>query len=77
MPKNKPVSLLQAYFLVSESLTPTNSSRASTDTSQVQATADETVPEEFMQYYKHPLQLLVDFTTLVIDKEMKYGQIRK
>ena len=30
-----------------------------------------------MQYYKQPLHLEVDGTTLVTDKQKKYGQIRK
>ena len=67
--------LLQAYFPMSESWMPTKSSRASKDTSQVQATADETIPDDFLQYHKQPPRLEVDITTLVIDKQKKYGQI--
>ena len=69
--------LLQAYFIMAEGLTPTKASRASTDTSQVPSTAEDTVPEEFLKFYKKPLQLEVDVTALVIDKQKKYGQIRK
>ena len=58
---------------MAESLTPTKASRASTDTSQVPSTAEDTVPEEFLKFYKKPLQLEVDVTALVIDKQKKYG----
>ena len=61
---------------MAESLTPTKSGRASPDTSQVPYTQD-TVPEDFLTFYKKPLQVEVDVTTLVIDKQKKYGQIRK
>ena len=60
---------------MAEGLTPTKASRASTDTSQVPSTHD-TVPQEFLRFYKKPLQLVVDVTTLVIDKQKKYGHIR-
>ena len=33
--------------------------------------------EEFLRFYKKPLQVEVDVTTLVIDKQKKYGQILK
>ena len=35
------------------------------------------MPEEFLRFYKKPLQVEVEVTTLVIDKQEKYGQIRK
>ena len=41
---------LQAYFNITESLTPTKAGRASPDTSQVPST-QETVPEEFLRFY--------------------------
>ena len=37
----------------------------------------ETVPEEFLRFYKKPLQVEVDVGSLSIDKKKKYGQIRK
>ena len=61
---------------MAESLTPTKAGRASQDTSQVPSTQD-TVPEEFLRFYKKPLQVEIDVTTLGIDKQKKYGQIRK
>ena len=61
---------------MAESLTPTNAGRASLDTSQVPSTQD-TVPEDFMRFYKKPLQVEVDVTILGIVKQKKYGQIRK
>ena len=68
--------LLQAYFIMAESVTPTKAGTASPDTSQVPSTQD-TVPEEFLRFYKKPLQVEVNVTTLGIDKQKKYGQIRK
>ena len=35
------------------------------------------MPTEFLRFYKKPLQVEVDVTTLVIDKQKKYRQIRK
>ena len=35
------------------------------------------MPEDFLRFYKKPLQVAVDVTTLGIDKQKKYGQIRK
>ena len=35
------------------------------------------MPEEFLRFYKKPLHVEVDVTTLGIDKQKKYGQIRK
>ena len=61
---------------MAESLTPTKAGRDSPDTSQVPST-QATVPEEFVRFYKKPLQVEVDVTTLVIDKQKKNGQIRK
>ena len=61
---------------MAESVTPTKAGRASPDTLQVPSTQD-TVPEEFLRFYKKPLQVEVDVTTLGIDKQKKYGQIRK
>ena len=66
---------LQAYFIMAESVTPTKAGRASPNTSQVPSTQD-TVPEEFLRFYKKPLRVEVDVTTLEIDKYKKYGQIR-
>ena len=67
---------LQAYFNMAESLMPTKADRASPDTSQVPCT-QETVPEEFLRFYKKPLQVEVDFGSLLFDKKKNYGQIRK
>ena len=67
---------LQAYLIMAESLMPTKACRASPDTSQVPSTQD-TVPEEFVRFYKKPLQVEVNVTTLGIDKQKKYGQVRK
>ena len=61
---------------MAESLTPTKAGRASPDTSQV-ALTQQTVPEEFLRFYKKPLQVEVDVGSLSIDKKKKYGQIRK
>ena len=61
---------------MAESLTPTNEGRASPDTSQVPSTQDK-VPEDFLRFYRKPLQVEVDITTLGINKQKKYGQIRK
>ena len=61
---------LQAFFIMAESLTPTKACRASPDTSQVPSTQD-TVPEEFLRFYKKPLQVEVDVTSLAIDKQKK------
>ena len=61
---------------MAESLTSTKAGRASPDTSQVPSTQD-TGPEEFLRFCKKPLQVEVDVTILVIDKQKKYGQIRK
>ena len=35
------------------------------------------MPEEFLRFYKKPLQLEVNVGTLVIHKKKKYGQIRQ
>ena len=35
------------------------------------------MPEEFLRFYKKALQVEVDVGSLVIDKQKKYGQIRK
>ena len=35
------------------------------------------MPEEFLWFYKKPLQVEVDVGSLSIDKKKKYGQIRK
>ena len=35
------------------------------------------MPEEFLRFYKKPLQVEVDVGSLSIDKKKKYGQIRK
>ena len=35
------------------------------------------MPEEFLRFYKKPLQVEVDIASLSIDKKKKYGQIRK
>ena len=35
------------------------------------------MPEEFLRFYKKPLQEEVDFGSLSMDKKKKYGQIRK
>ena len=77
MPKNSIILLLQAYFIMAESLTPTKASEPSTDTSQVPFTAEDMVPAEFLKFYKQPLQLQVDVAALVIDKQKMYGQIWK
>ena len=61
---------------MAESLTPTKAGRASPDSSQVPS-RHETVPEEFLRFYKKPLQGEVDVGSLAIDKKKKYGQIRK
>ena len=61
---------------MAQSLTPTKASKEATDTSQVPS-AQDMVPEEFLRLYKKPLQVEVDVTTLVIEKQKKYGQIRK
>ena len=61
---------------MTESLMPTKASRASRDTSQVPSTQD-TLSEDFLRFYKKPLQVGVAVTTLGIDKQKKYGQIRK
>ena len=68
--------LLQAYFIMAESLTPAKVSRASRDISQIPSTQD-TVSKEFLRFYKTPLQVEVDVSTLGIDKQKKYGQNRK
>ena len=67
---------LQAFFLMAESLTPTKASRAASDTSQVLSAQDK-VPKAFLRFYKKPLQMEVGVTTLVIDNQKKYGQIRR
>ena len=54
---------------------PTEAGRASPDTSQVPFTP-ETVPEEFLRFYKKPLQVEVHIGRLSIDKKKKYGQTR-
>ena len=35
------------------------------------------MPEDFLMFYKKPLQVEVDVGSLSIDKKKKYGQIRK
>ena len=35
------------------------------------------MPEEFLRFYKKPLQVEVDVGSLSIDNKKKYGQIRK
>ena len=35
------------------------------------------MPEEFLRFYKKPLQVQVDVGSLSIDKKKKYGQMRK
>ena len=35
------------------------------------------MPEEFLRFYKKPLQVEADAGSLSIDKKKKYGQIRK
>ena len=35
------------------------------------------MPEEFLRFYKKPLQVEVDVGSLFIDKKKKYGLIRK
>ena len=62
--------VLHAYFIMAESLTPTKAGRASPDTSQIPSTQD-TVTEEYLRFYKKPLQVEVDVTNLVIDKQKK------
>ena len=76
--KHVPFSpFLQAYFNMAESLTPSKVSRASPHTSKVPST-QETVAEEFLRFYKKPLQVEVDIGSLSIDKKKKkYDQIRK
>ena len=69
-------SILQAYCIMAEDLTPMKASRAATVTSQVPLTQD-TVPEVCPEFYKKALQVEVDGTTLGIDRQKKYGQIRK
>ena len=64
------LSFLRAYYLMAEGLTPAKASRASPDTSQVPSTQD-TVPEQFLRFYKKPLKLEVDITTHGIDKQKK------
>ena len=61
---------------MAERLTPIKAGRASPDTSQVPSTQD-TVPEEILRFYKKTLQVEVNVTSLVIDKQKKYGQIQK
>ena len=61
---------------MAESLTATKAGRASPNTSQVPSTQD-TTPEEFLRFYKKPLQGEVNVGSLSIDKKKKYGQIRK
>ena len=61
---------------MAESLTPKKAGTASLDTSKVPST-QETVPEEFLRFYKKPLQVEVDVQSLSIDKKKKYGQIWK
>ena len=61
---------------MAESLTPTRAGRASPDTSKVPS-PQETVPEEFLRFYKKPLQVGVDVGSLLVNKKKKYGQIRK
>ena len=65
---------LRTSFIEAESLTPTKASRAPLDTSQIPSTQDM-VPEELPRFYKKPLQVKVNVTTLGIDKQKKYGQI--
>ena len=67
---------LQAYFNMAESSTPTKAVRASPDTSQVPST-QETVLEEFLRFYKKPVQVEIDVGSLSIDKKKNYGQIGK
>ena len=55
---------------------PERANRAATDTSDIPSTQD-TAQEGFLIFYKKPLQLEVDVTTFVIDKQKKYGQIQK
>ena len=76
MPNDTVFSFLQAYFIMAESVTPTKAGRASPDDSQVPSTQDA-VPEEFMGFYKKPLQVEVNGTALGIHKQKKYGKIRK
>ena len=54
----------------------TKTGRASRETSQLPST-QENVPEEFLRFYKQPLQVGVDVRCLSIDKKKKYGQIQK
>ena len=35
------------------------------------------MPEEFLRFYKKPVQVEVDVRSLSIDKKKKYSQIRK
>ena len=60
-------AFLQAYFIMAESLKPTKAGRASPDTSQVPSTQD-TVPEEFLRFYKRFPQVKNNVTTPVFDK---------
>ena len=61
---------------MADRLTPTKAGRASPDTSQVPSTQD-TVPDEFLRFYKKPLQVETNVGSLPIDKKKQYGQIRK
>ena len=58
------------------SLTPTKAGRALRETSQVPSTR-ETVPEQFLRFYKKLLQVEVHIWSLWIDKKKKYGQNQK
>ena len=59
-----------------QSLTPAKAGKVSPDTSQVPS-AQNTVQEVFLRFYKKPLQVQVGVTTLGIDKQKNYGQIQK
>ena len=61
---------------MAEGLSPTKASRAATDTSKVQS-AHDVVREEVLGFYNKPLQVEVDVTVLMIDKQKKKGQIQK
>ena len=67
---------LQAFFNTAESVTPKKACRAAADTSQVPST-QATVPEDFLRFYKEPLQVEVGVGSLAIDKKKKYDQNRK
>ena len=72
-----PFRLLRPLCAMAEASTPTKASRSSPDQSRSEGAEDDSVPDEFLKYYKMPLGIEVDVDKLVIDKQKKHGQIRK